>query len=153
MREESQLSFDRRDRALSIRSNCRSVRACPRIDDGLRLPTVFRFLFRLFKKINFAWQKFILSAICRCSSKADKLGLPKINMPARSGSSYDLLDGLVELNPFCNSDRNYDPKLVLNDELWKFSKEFMETFCSIKMGILQMKSNELIPRDFFRQWL
>lgn len=82
-----------------------------------------------------------------------KLPKPKLNVPTRWNSSYDMCERLLLLKEFCTNQREHDNELHVQEEIWNFMTEFVDIFRPIKIASLQLQESQMILGDFFKLWL
>lgn len=84
--------------------------------------------------------------------KAQNKRMPKLNVPTRWNSSYDMIERLLELHEFCQNNAN-DSELHVPDELWQFMTTFVESFKPLKITTMQLQNEQMSLSDFYKYWL
>lgn len=87
--------------------------------------------------------------------KLESLKLRKaiLNVPTRWNSTYDMLERLKDLKPFCDDENSNDPALYISDNLFKFICDFIESFKPLKEITINLQKNQLCFTNFYEEWL
>lgn len=85
--------------------------------------------------------------------KMSKLKTPKIDLPTRWNSTFDMLLSLKDLKEFVIAHEKKNPELKLSQELWTFVDAFLEVFALVKTATLKFQTEQFTYGDFYGEWL
>lgn len=113
------------------------------VDDSIKKLKAKR-MFKKFKKLA----KFLRTPNEIIKIKQRKLPLPKIENATRWNSSYDMVDSLMELKPYCEE----AGIKILRASDWEFGRKFLIVFKPAKVCTKKLQGEQVTLSDFFKMW-
>lgn len=91
---------------------------------------------------------------CRTSGavrllKAENLKMPVLDVATRWGSTYDMIDSLLELKSFCEE---LGDEFFLSESDWSALEKLRRTLKPAKLCTIELQKEQLNLGDFYNAW-